>query len=279
MKNKILTALTNNALNIETALKNYLLKTDTQYGILYDAMRYSVLGGGKRIRPFLTLEFCRLYGGSDEAALPFACAIEMIHTYSLIHDDLPCMDNDDYRRGQLTSHKKFGEANALLAGDALLTYAFEVTVSNKAVSPDTALKAVRILAVNAGTEGMVGGQQLDLLGEHESFDYDMLLRMNSLKTGRLIRAACLLGCLAAGQKDTSKALYYAERIGLAFQITDDILDDGEEDNKTTFLTFMSRDKARQTAERLTFEACGILDDTEGSETLRLLALYLLDRKQ
>lgn len=279
MTNKILAALTDNAKHIESALKDYLSKTDDKYGILYDAMRYSALGGGKRIRPFLTLEFCRLYGGSDAAAVPFACALEMIHTYSLIHDDLPCMDNDDYRRGRLTSHKKFGDANALLAGDALLTYAFEVAVSNKAVSLETALEAVRILSVNAGAEGMVGGQQLDLLGEHEPFDYNTLLRMNTLKTGRLICAACLLGCIAAGQKDTTKALYYSERIGMAFQIIDDILDDGEEDNKTTFLTFMSRDKARQIAETLTFEACGILDDTEGSETLRMFALYLLDRKQ
>lgn len=279
MMNKILEILTNNTIQIESALSTYLSKTDNQYGILYDVMRYSTLGCGKRIRPFLTLEFCRLYGGCDNTALPFACAVELIHTYSLIHDDLPCMDNDDYRRGRLTAHKNFGEANALLAGDALLTYAFEIAASNKEVTPESALEAVRILALSAGAEGMVGGQQLDLIGEHVPFEYDTLLRMNMLKTGRLIRSACLLGCIAAGQKETEKAEYYADRIGLAFQIVDDILDDGQEDEKTTFLTFMNHDKARQTAEKLTIEACDILDGIKGSETLTMLALYLLGRKQ
>lgn len=279
MMNKILEALTNNTIHIESALAAYLSITDNQYGVLYDVMRYGVLGSGKRIRPFLTMEFCRLYGGSEEAALPFACAIELIHTYSLIHDDLPCMDNDDYRRGRLTAHKNFGEANALLAGDALLTYAFEIAASNKAVTPESALEAVRILAIGAGAQGMVGGQQLDLIGEHEQFDYDTLLRMNMLKTGRLIRTSCLLGCIAAGQKETEKAIYYADRIGLAFQIVDDILDDGQEDEKTTFLTFMSRDKARQKAVELTKEACAILGGIKGSEILKMLAIHLLGRKQ
>jgi len=279
MMNKILEALKNNSIHIEAALSAYLSKNDNQYGVLYDVMRYSTLGTGKRIRPFLTLEFCRLYGGCEEAALPFACAIELIHTYSLIHDDLPCMDNDDYRRGRLTAHKNFGEANALLAGDALLTYAFEIAASNKEVAPESALEAVRILALGAGAQGMVGGQQLDLIGEHEQFDYETLLRMNTLKTGRLIRTACLLGCIAAGQKDTEKAIYYADHIGLVFQIIDDILDDGQEDEKTTFLTFMNRDKARQKAEELTKEACDILDGLKGSEKLRMLAVYLLCRKQ
>ncbi len=279
MTNKISETLTNNAALIESALEAYLSGTDQDYGILYDVMRYGVLGGGKRLRPFLTMEFCRLYGGNDKKALPFACAIELIHTYSLIHDDLPCMDNDDYRRGRLTAHKNFGEANALLAGDALLTYAFEVAASNIETSPETVLEAVRLLASEAGAQGMIGGQQLDLIGERVAFGYDTLLRMNMLKTGRLIRAACLLGCMAAGQKNTEKAVYYAERIGLAFQITDDLLDDGQEDEKTTFLTFMSRDKARQTAEKLVIEACGILDGMEGSESLRMFALYLPDRKQ
>lgn len=279
MTNRISETLTNNAALIETALEAYLSGTDQDYGILYDVMRYGALGGGKRLRPFLTMEFCRLYGGNDKKALPFACAIEMIHAYSLIHDDLPCMDNDDYRRGRLTAHKNFGEANALLAGDALLTFAFEVAASNNETSPETVLEAVRLLASEAGAQGMIGGQQLDLIGERVAFGYDTLLRMNMLKTGRLIRAACLLGCMAAGQKNTEKAVYYADRIGLAFQITDDLLDDGQEDDKTTFLTFMSRDKARQTAEKLVIEACGILDGMEGSETLRMFALYLPDRKQ
>lgn len=275
---KILTSLKNNASIIESALKDYLKSYDSSCGILYDAMRYAVLGGGKRIRPFLTLEFCRLYGGRDEAAIPFASAIEMIHTYSLIHDDLPCMDNDDFRRGKPTVHKKYGEAYALLAGDALLTYAFEVAASNKAVPPEAALEAVRVLAANAGAEGMVGGQLIDLTGENALLDYETLLHMNSLKTGKLIEAACRLGCIAAGHRDTETAAFYAGRVGMAFQIIDDILDDGSEDNKTTFLKFMSREQATQTAERLTFEACEILKDVEGSDTLSSLALYLLDRK-
>lgn len=279
MMNRILEELTNNSLIIENELNKYLTRTDHQYGVLYDAMRYGVLGSGKRIRPFLTMEFNRLYGGCDKTALPFACAVELIHTYSLIHDDLPCMDNDDYRRGRLAAHKQFGEASALLAGDALLTYAFEVASSNPYATPEMSLDAVRILASGAGAEGMIGGQQLDLIGEKVSFDYDILLRMNMLKTGRLIRTACLLGCIAAGRKDTKKAEYYADRIGLVFQIIDDILDEDQEDDKTTFLSFMSRDKAKKTARELTIEACEIFADEEGSELLKLLAVYLLNREK
>lgn len=278
MMNKISEALKNNSIYIENSLGAYLVKTDNKYGILYDVMRYSTLGGGKRIRPFLTMEFNRLYGGSNAAAIPFACAIELVHTYSLTHDDLPCMDNDDYRRGRLSAHKKFGEANALLAGDALLTYAFEIAASNKAVIPETALEAVRILALGAGTEGMVAGQQLDLNGVNEVFDYDTLLRMNTLKTGALIRTACLLGCIAAGQKETDKALYYADRIGLTFQIIDDVLDEHTETGKSTFLKFMTVERARNMAKELTDEACSVLDGVEGSETLKQLAVYLLYRK-
>lgn len=277
MKNKISEALINNSIHIENALSAYLDKTDSQYGILYDVMRYSTLGGGKRIRPFLTMEFCRLYGGSEAAATPFACAVELIHNYSLTHDDLPCMDNDDYRRGRPSAHKKFGEANALLAGDALLTYAFEIASTNKAVKPETALEAVRIMAAGAGTRGMVGGQQLDLNGVHGSFDYNTLLRMNTMKTGALIRTACLLGCIAAGQKDTDKAACFADRLGLAFQIIDDIHDEHTEADKITFLNFMTVEKARSIAKELTDEACGILDGIKGSETLKQLAVYLLHR--
>lgn len=279
MTSKILAALTSNAALFEAALEKYLAKADPDYGVLYDAMRYAALGGGKRIRPFLTLEFCRLYGGADRAAMPFACAVEMVHSYSLIHDDLPCMDNDDYRRGKPTVHRRFGEGCAMLAGDALLTLAFETAASNNCVSPGTALAAVSLLAKNAGADGMVGGQQLDLIGESKPFDYETLTKMNSLKTGKLIKTACLLGCLAAGRADTSDAEYYADRVGLAFQIEDDLLDDENEDEKTTFLTFLSREGARRKAEELTLEACGALENTEGSEILRTLALYLAARNQ
>ncbi len=263
-----------NADIVEEALKGYLSLEDKQYGILYDAMRYSVLDGGKRIRPLLTLEFCRMYGGSDEAALPFACAIEMIHAYSLVHDDMPCMDNDDYRRGKLTCHKQYGEANALLCGDSLLTYAFEVASSNEQVSEKGRVMALKALAQYAGHAGMIGGQQLDLLGEEEKFDFDTLLRMNAMKTGCLIKCACLLGCIAAGHYDFSDAEKYAKNIGLTFQIIDDLLDEGTEDEKTTFLTFMSHDEAYNYAKELTEEAVASID----SDTLKAFAKYLLERR-
>ena len=220
------------------------------------------------------MEFCKMYGGRNEAVLPFACALEMIHCYSLIHDDLPCMDNDDYRRGKLTSHKKFGEANALLAGDALLTYAFEVAGKNENVPYEKRVEAVITLAENAGAEGMIGGQVLDLIGEKEKFDYDTLLRMNTLKTGKLIKTACLLGCIAAGKKDTANAEKYAYNVGLAFQIIDDILDMGTEENKTTFLSFMTAEEAYKKAKELLKEAKTLVD----SEELISLCDYLLDRK-
>lgn len=265
--------LADNSALFEENLIGYLDKNDEKFGILYDAMRYSVLGGGKRIRPFLVLEFCRMYGGDDRAALPFACALEMIHCYSLIHDDLPCMDDDEYRRGKLTCHKKFGEANALLAGDALLTYAFEVAASNEYADSKQIVKAVRYLAECAGPDGMVGGQVLDLIGETVKYDRETLTDMNRRKTGRLIRCACVLGCIAAGKDDYTAALQYADGIGLAFQVIDDILDEGTEDNKTTYLTFMNRDDAKKYASELSDSAAKAVD----SEVLRELADYLVQR--
>ena len=204
---------------------------------LYRAMRYSLLAGGKRIRPVLTLEFCRMCGGDWRAALPFAAAIEMVHTYSLIHDDLPCMDNDDYRRGRLTNHKVFGEAGAVLAGDALLTAAFD-TASHAAAEPARALKVVQILSDAAGEKGMVGGQQLDLEGEHQRLDEAGIRRIHRLKTGALISAACRMGVAAAGGSDAQlkAADEYAEALGLAFQLRDDLLDvlgDAEKMGKAT----------------------------------------------
>lgn len=165
MKKTISDVLSENTARIDAKMTEYLGGDDPDYRVLTEAMRYSAMSGGKRIRPTLVIEFCRLYGGDTEAALPYACALEMIHTYSLIHDDLPCMDNDDLRRGQLTCHKKFGEATALLAGDALLTYAFGVAASAPGVPAEQALEAVRILSLAAGQNGMVGGQQIDLLAE------------------------------------------------------------------------------------------------------------------
>lgn len=279
MTSRISKAIQANADMTEAALSSYLEGRDDGYGVLLDAMRYAVLGGGKRIRPFLVLEFCRLFGGSEEAAMPLACALEMIHSYSLIHDDLPCMDDDDMRRGKPSCHAKFGEANALLAGDALLTYAFEVTAGDTAISERARVDAVSVLAACAGAHGMVGGQILDLRGETEPFDYETLMRMNRLKTGQLIRAACTLGCIAAGQTDMQAAELYADRVGLTFQLVDDLLDRGEEDEKTTFLTFLSEEQAITQAKAWTEEAKDAIRDIRGSELLCEFADMLLIRKK
>lgn len=192
---------------------------------LFEAMRYSLLAGGKRIRPVLVLEFCRLCGGNWEQALPFAAAIEMVHTYSLIHDDLPCMDNDDYRRGRLTNHKVFGEAEAVLAGDALLTAAFD-TASHADADPAVIVRVIRILASSAGEKGMVGGQILDMEGERQQLDEAGVYAIHSRKTGALISAACRMGVAAANgtEAQMEAAGAYAQAVGLAFQIRDDMLD-------------------------------------------------------
>lgn len=263
---------------------------------LVEAETYSLLGGGKRIRPFLVFEFCRVLGGEEAAAAPFASAIEMIHTYSLIHDDLPCMDDDDYRRGRLTCHKKFDEATAVLAGDALLTDAFGVAARNAHVSAEAAREAVLLLSEAAGTHGMVGGQILDMGAENKKLSgIGEILRLQSLKTGALIRVAAKLGCLAAGKQRDSKEFLAADRfaagIGLAFQIVDDILDvEGNAEqlgkatgadakmNKTTFMSFYSVKEARAYAARLTDEAKNAIAFLPERQTLCDLADYLLERK-
>lgn len=300
MMNKILQKLNDNNVLINRNLETYFEKHDEKYSVLFDSIKYSLLNGGKRIRPFLTMEFCRLFGGSDDAALPFACALEMIHTYSLIHDDLPCMDNDSIRRGKPTNHIVFGEATAMLAGDALLTRAFSVVCSNKYVLDKYIIKAVRLLADNSGVFGMVGGQQLDLIGEEIKYGFNDLKYMQYLKTGKLFIAACILGCYAAlGYKEDealeneyiSAASEYAEKTGLAFQITDDILDTTGDiavlgktvgldniNNKTTFLSFMNIDEAFLYASKLTDEARGAIAGYDNSEVLCGTALYLLNRK-
>ena len=294
--NNIKQRITEDAVLMETTLESYLNMTDDKYPVLFDAMRYGVLDGGKRVRPFLALEFCRMAGGKDEAVLPFAVAIECIHSYSLVHDDLPCMDNDDLRRGKPTNHKKFGEANALLCGDALLTYAFEAAASNKYVDAESVVKAIKLLADMAGANGMIGGQQIDLLSEGKNIDMDTLKYLHSKKTGCLIRCASLLGCIAAGEKCTPE-LYaaadkYASGIGLTFQIIDDILDvTGDEEvfgkpigsdaeqNKTTFMSFMSVEDAYKEAEKLTKDAIDSISSFEGSEILCEFADYLLNRNK
>lgn len=260
-----------------------------------EAEIYSLTAGGKRIRAFLVIEFCRLFGGSVEAALPFAVAIEMMHTFSLIHDDLPCMDNDELRRGKPTSHIKFGEATALLAGDSLSLRALETVLGNDKVSPETARFAALALARAAGSEGMIGGQIIDMRGEKEPLDFTTLLKLHAKKTGALISVSAYLGCLAAGLPPTApgceSARKYSENIGLAFQIVDDILDvtsdamtlgknvgTDKERNKTTFLSHMSLNAANEYAEKFTKDAVEAVKNIPGSEILCDLAEYLLTRK-
>lgn len=266
------------ALAIERALNKRFSPLNEYYDILLESMRYSACGGGKRVRPFLTIEFTKAYGGYLESALPFACAVECIHTYSLIHDDLPCMDNDTMRRGKPTNHVKFGEATALLAGDALQSEAYRFIAENASVSDDMKVKAVALLAELSGMKGMVGGQQIDLIGETEKLDYSTLLEMNRMKTGCLIRAASMLGCYAAGVKDTKAAEIYADNIGLCFQLTDDIIDsESEKDSKTTFLSFMTVEKAKNFASELTNKAIAAVSELPNHEVLTEFAEYLLNR--
>ena len=269
-----------------------VLGEDVNLCLLAKAQDYSLMAGGKRIRPALVLEVAKTLGGEREAALPFACAIEMIHTYSLIHDDLPCMDNDDMRRGKPTSHKVFGEANAILAGDGLLTDAFAVAAGHP--DADKALAAVRILATAAGSTGMVGGQMMDLAGEKERLSLDTLLSLHARKTGALIVAAAQLGAIAAGECEGSPAWValtrYAQRIGLAFQVVDDILDvtadpallgktcgKDQNENKTTFLSYYTLDEAQAYARRLTDEAIDAVESIDREGSLRALARYLAER--
>ena len=278
--------------DVQRYLAQSLKKHGSPYDTLKEAMAYSANAGGKRIRPVLCVAFAELFGGVYEQALPLACAVEMIHTYSLIHDDLPCMDDDDLRRGMPTNHKVFGEATAVLAGDALLTEAFRM-LTLPTLRGETLGCAVRLLSEAAGYRGMVGGQIMDLAAEHRRITREELLRLHACKTGALIRAACLLGCLCSPEPDEAlqqAADRYAASVGLVFQIVDDLLDvegtaarlgktPGKDaaSGKTTFLTFDTPGQARDEARRLTDEAvCAIAPyDREG--TLTAFAFYLLER--
>ena len=232
---------------------------------LREMMLYSLESGGKRVRPRLCLMFCAAAGGDPANALHFAAAVEYVHTYSLIHDDLPCMDNDDFRRGKPSSHVRFGEANALLAGDALLTHAFylaaEAAVRGE-VRAEDAVRAVSELSDLAGANGMVGGQVIDLAAEGGDVPGDTLFTMDRLKTGALIEAACVLGCLAAGadEEKISAARGFAVNLGLAFQITDDLLEYNDADNsdvangKSTYVSVFGFEGARAMAADYTARA-------------------------
>lgn len=284
-----------NSVLTEEALRKYY-PDDDDLKILFDAERYSLFAGGKRIRPMLTLEFCRLFGGEEEVALPFACAVEMIHTYSLIHDDLPCMDDDELRRGKPCNHKVFGEGMALLAGDALLTGAFEATAGNTLAGPEISALAVAYLANCVGRCGMIGGQVMDIEGEGKEMGLESLIKLHSLKTGALIGASCVLGALAGGLRFDDPCMIdvvtYSENIGLVFQIIDDILDatateeqlgkstgGDEKRKKNTFLNFYSVEEARFYAEQLTREAVTAIKKYPDSDALVALAEWLLVRNK
>ena len=258
---------------INNALYGFVELTGGEEDEVSEAMLYSLKNGGKRVRPMLVLEFCRVCGGEVKAALPFACAVEMIHTYSLIHDDLPCMDDDDFRRGMPSCHKQYGEATALLAGDGLLTLAFSV-LSKADLPAEKKIEAVKVLADCAGHLGMIGGQTMDLAHEGQKITLDLLRRTDALKTGRLIRCGCALGCIAAGASEEmySAAEKYADSIGLAFQIVDDLLDitstaeelgkpigSDEENEKSTYPALLGMEKSVQLVDELTAEAVEALE--------------------
>lgn len=282
------------AIAVEERLAALLSDQDPALSLLFEGMRYSALAGGKRIRPFLVLAFSALFGGKKEAALSFAAAVEMVHTYSLIHDDLPCMDNDDYRRGRPTNHKVYGEAEAVLAGDALLTMAFEA-IANAEADASCRVRAVQCLATAAGARGMVGGQMMDIRAEKEKPSLEVLCHLQELKTGALICAAVELGCLAAGVTDKealNACRTYAGGIGRAFQIVDDVLDvygnqellgksigQDARDGKTTFLTYMTREEALAEATALTAAAKEAISGFEGAEMLCSFADALLSREK
>ena len=260
-------------------------------GVLFDSMRYSLLAGGKRLRPVFVFDFCRMAGGCWPDATPFAAAVEMIHTYSLIHDDLPSMDNDDFRRGRPTNHKVYGEAMAILAGDAMLTSAFAHIADAPNLSAEAKLRAVSYLSRCAGETGMVGGQVLDILAEQRECTEQEILNIQSRKTGALIKAACVLGVMAAGgtAQQEFAAMEFADHLGLAFQIRDDMLDvigdaeklgkaTGMDGQKNTFVRLYGLEKCEELVKEHTEAAIDALDVFEDSQFMRELALSLVGRE-
>ena len=258
---------------------------------LFDAMEYSLLAGGKRLRPIFALDFCRMCGGDWKTAAPFAAAMEMIHTYSLIHDDLPCMDNDDFRRGRPTNHKVYGETMAILAGDGLLTDAFMLAASAKLPKPEQMGFAIQILAQNAGSLGMVGGQVLDIQSETRELSEQEVIDIQSRKTGALINAACVLGVIAGGgdEKKIEAAATFAGALGMAFQIRDDMLDVigtqeemgkgvGTDDTKNTFVKLYGLEKCEELVRKYTAAAIDALKIFEDNIYMTDLALSLTDRR-
>ena len=278
---------------LQAALSNYLQLQNENYDIVIEAMRYAALCGGKRIRPSLLLEFYAIFGGEEKNAMPFACALEMIHTYSLIHDDLPCMDNDDMRRGKPSCHIAYPENIALLAGDALLTKAFEICAKANTVPTQNALQAVALLAEYAGLNGMIGGQVIDLQSEGKEVGIETVTQMYALKTGALLLLTAKIAAALAGVTDNrlELATEYCKKVGLAFQIVDDLLDiEGTEEElgkpvgsdlkeqKSTLVSLVGLTKAKETVAELSAEAKQLAIQLN-SETLTKLVDYLIVRRK
>ncbi len=287
---------TNNALadRIEFYRSSPLFHQDMSK--LISSCEYSLLAGGKRLRPFLALCFSRLCDGDENDAMTLAASLEMVHTYSLIHDDLPCMDDDDYRRGKMTNHKVYGEARALLAGDTLLTDAFSL-ISESRLAPEIKIEAIKTLSKNAGILGMIGGQEIDLSSENKKISLETLFTLQSKKTGALIECACLFGCYSSGTVSKEKlncATSFAKYFGLAFQITDDILDvvgnskllgktvgSDEKSNKNTTVTHLGLEGARKMAIEYCTKAKSALNQAFSDKDYSLLAElcdFCCDRK-
>lgn len=278
---------------INARLSELVPKKNNKQSEIYDAMRYSLMAGGKRIRPIISLGVCEMLGGDARSVLNFACALECIHTYSLIHDDLPCMDNDDLRRGRPTCHKAFSEDTALLAGDSLLNRAFEIMAEADS-PPKTVVEIICTVSYYSGTEGMIGGQVVDLKNEGaKNLTEDDLIYTHKRKTGALITAASMIGAICAGasEKQKKKIADFSENLGLAFQIKDDILDftgdekvlgkptgSDEENHKNTFVTVLGIDEAEKRLENATAKAkSAIAEFGEKGEFLNALADFLLRR--
>ena len=277
---------------VEGYLKeHYDALNDQPQKLLFDAMQYSLTAGGKRLRPILAFEFCRICGRDWKEAAPFAAAIEMIHTYSLIHDDLPCMDNDDYRRGRLTNHKVYGEGMAVLAGDALLTDAFGIAASAQLPDPGDMATAIGVLSECAGSLGMVGGQVLDIMSEERELTEQEVLDIQNRKTGCLISAACALGVIAGGgsEKQYDAACQFAAGLGLAFQIRDDMLDvigtqeelgkaTGVDTQKNTFVKLYGLERCEELVASYTNYAIDALNSFSDTAFLKELAKSLTERR-
>jgi len=283
---------------IEDILQEYLPKQRGYQSVIMEAMGYSLLAGGKRLRPMLMQETFCLYDGTSKALRPFMAALEMIHTYSLVHDDLPAMDNDEYRRGRKTTHIVYGEDMGILAGDALLNYAFETAFRAFVIEPEKSLligRALAVLGEKAGIYGMIGGQVIDVKETGHTVAKDVLDTIYRLKTAALIEAAMMIGAILGGasEEDVKKVERIAEYVGVAFQIQDDILDvtstsevlgkpvhSDEKNEKTTYVTLMGIDEAKKEVERLSNEAITLLHQLPGKNAfLEELLLQLIHRNK